>query len=105
MIQEIDGFRYTEHHAWNKDGSDGARYKYICLDSSLHRGRKSRAKKKNDAVDADSSNNQNKDDGSRLPTHDCGGAIHVRFSTTREAVNVMYVHNPIHRDVESRPER
>ena len=31
-----------------------------------------------------------------LPTYDCGGAIHVKFSLKREAINVVYKHNPIH---------
>jgi hypothetical protein len=35
--------------------------------------------------------------------YDCGGAIHIKFSTKRDAINVVYKHNPIHRDVESRP--
>ncbi|KAJ4356420.1 glycoside hydrolase 3 [Didymosphaeria variabile] len=103
-IQIIDGFKYTERQAWNKDGADGVRFKYVCLDSLQNRDRKSNGKKKNNnPEDADSGNNQEMTNGSRLPMYDCGGAVHVRFSTKREAVNVMYVHNPIHRDVESRP--
>jgi hypothetical protein len=31
-----------------------------------------------------------------LPTYDCGGAIHIKFSLKRNAVNVVYKHNPIH---------
>ena len=31
-----------------------------------------------------------------LPTYDCGGAIHIKFSLKREAINVVYKHNPIH---------
>ncbi|KAF2448675.1 hypothetical protein P171DRAFT_217712 [Karstenula rhodostoma CBS 690.94] len=102
-IQAIDGFKYTERQAWNKDGSDGVRFKYVCLDSLQNRDRKSNAKKRTGSEDADSGNNQKKTNGSQLPTYDCGGAINVRFSTKREAVNVMYVHNLIHRDIESRP--
>jgi hypothetical protein len=39
----------------------------------------------------------------RLATYDCGGAIHIRFSTKRDAINIIYKHNPIHRDVEDDP--
>lgn len=91
MIQGIDGFVYKERQAWNKEGSEGAKFKYVCLDSLQNRSRKSNAKKEGDSGETDT------------PTHDCGGAIHIRFSTKREAVNVMYVHNPIHRVIESRP--
>ncbi|KAI1536507.1 hypothetical protein PtrSN002B_005778 [Pyrenophora tritici-repentis] len=31
-----------------------------------------------------------------LPTYDCEGAIHVKFSLQRQAINVVYKHNPIH---------
>jgi hypothetical protein len=31
-----------------------------------------------------------------LPTYDCGGAIHIKFSIKREAINVVYTHNPVH---------
>jgi hypothetical protein len=31
-----------------------------------------------------------------LPTYDCGGAIHIKFSLKRDAINVVYKHNPIH---------
>ncbi|KAL5383963.1 hypothetical protein PMIN06_011524 [Paraphaeosphaeria minitans] len=102
-IQAIDGFQYTERQACNKDGSDGAKFKYVCLDSLQNRDRKSKAKRKNSSEDADSGNAQNISNGFELSTYDCGGAIHVRFSTKRDAVNVMYIHNLIHRDVESRP--
>lgn len=101
-IQGVDGFKYTERQAWNKDGSDGARFKYVCLDSLQNRKSKSNAKKDN-SEDVESGSKRKRKSGVELPTYDCGGAIHIRFSTKREAINVMYVHNPIHRDIESRP--
>jgi hypothetical protein len=39
---------------------------------------------------------QNEGDNPLLQTYDCGGAIHIKFSTKREAINVVYKHNPIH---------
>lgn len=101
MIQEIDGFKYIERQASNKEGCDGVRFKYVCLDSLQNR--KARAKREKEAEDMDSTSRRKSDQATDLAMHDCGGAIHIKFSTKREAVNVVYVHNPIHRDIESRP--
>lgn len=30
------------------------------------------------------------------PTYDCGGAIHIKFSLKRDALNAVYKHNSIH---------
>ncbi|PSN73953.1 hypothetical protein BS50DRAFT_478435 [Corynespora cassiicola Philippines] len=101
-IEEVDGFKYAERQAWNKDSSDGLRFKYVCIDSLQNRDRKSNLKKNQDAENGDDEEKQ-RSGRNALPAYDCGGAIHVKFSIKREAVNVIYVHNPIHRDVESRP--
>lgn len=94
-FQSVDGFKYFERQAFNKDGTDGARFKYVCIDSLQNRDRKSNTKK--------DENNAQERKTNRLPTYDCGGAIHIKFSTKRDAINVIYKHNPIHRDVQSRP--
>jgi len=48
-------------------------------------------------VDSDDSQEEPKKPGpAPLPTYDCGGAIHLKFSLKREAINVVYKHNPIH---------
>jgi hypothetical protein len=48
-------------------------------------------------VDSEDSEDQPKKIGRpALPTYDCGGAIHIKFSLKREAVNVVYKHNLIH---------
>ncbi|KAJ4369403.1 hypothetical protein N0V86_009235 [Didymella sp. IMI 355093] len=99
-IEEADGFKYSERHAYNpKIGGDGARLNYVCQDSLQNKDRKANKKKKEGDVDGDASGAATKD---LTPTYDCGGAIHVKFSIKREAVNVVYKHNPIHRDVEGR---
>jgi hypothetical protein len=41
-------------------------------------------------------NDLNGEDNPSLQTYDCGGAIHIKFSIKREAINVVYKHNPIH---------
>jgi hypothetical protein len=95
-IQETDGFKYSEHSAQNKEGGDGARLKYVCQDSLQNRDRKSNMKKEKSQESEDSKAEVKKQGPSVLPTYDCGGAIHVKFSLKREAINVVYKHNPIH---------
>ncbi|KAH7117811.1 hypothetical protein B0J11DRAFT_552543 [Dendryphion nanum] len=105
IIQSIDGFKYSERHALNKDGSDGTRFKYICIDSWQNRDRKANVKKEkgvqNEIVDPEQLAARRK--RGELPTYDCGGAIHIKFSIKRAAVNIVYKHNSIHRDIENRP--
>ena len=85
--------------AVSKSG-DGIRLRYVCQDSLENKDRKANRKKKEaDAEDNDETTRGAKD---LLPTYDCGGAIYVKFSIKRDAINVVYKHNPIHRDVESR---
>jgi hypothetical protein len=53
--------------------------------------------KKEKELDKEDSKDAAKKKGiGRLPTYNCGGAIHIKFSLKREAVNVVYKHNPIH---------
>lgn len=100
-IEDADGFKYSERHAYNpKIGGDGARLRYVCQDSLENRDRKANKKKKETDVENEDENNEHRHD--RNPTYNCGGAIHVKFSIKREAINVVYKHNLIHRDVESR---
>ena len=78
----------------NKEGGDGARLKYICQDSSQHRKSQLRRKKSHDGDDDE---NEVKSSGhGSIPMYDCGGAIHIKFSIKREAIHVVYKHNPIH---------
>jgi hypothetical protein len=95
-IQETDGFKYSERSAQNKEGGDGARLKYVCQDSLQNRDRKSSMKKEKSQESEDSEAEVNEQGPTASPTYDCGGAIHVKFSLKREAINVVYKHNPIH---------
>lgn len=98
-IQEADGFKYSERSAYNtKAGRDGVRFRYVCQDSLENRDRKRNKKKEDDLEGAGTATKAPRD---LKPTHDCGGAIHVKFSIQREAINVVYKHNLIHRDFES----
>jgi hypothetical protein len=95
-IQDTDGFKYAERSVQNKEGGDGARLKYVCQDSLQNRDRKSNLKKQK-SHDSDEGEAEVKRQGPAiLPTYDCGGAIHIKFSLKRDAVNVVYKHNPIH---------
>jgi hypothetical protein len=99
-IEEADGFKYSERHSSNPKSGDGIRLRYVCQDSLENKDRKANKKKK----EADAEKNDETTRGAKdlLPTYDCGGAIYIKFSIKRDAINVVYKHNPIHRDVESR---
>ena len=64
-------------------------------DSVQKRNRKSGLKKTRQMTDG-SEIDATKQGPAILPTYDCGGAIHIKFSLKREAINVVYKHNPIH---------
>ncbi|KAI4713236.1 glycoside hydrolase 3 [Alternaria sp. Ai002NY15] len=93
-IQDTDGFKYSERSAQSKEGGDGARLKYVCQDSVQNR--KSNLKKERSHDSDDDEAGVTKQGSAVLPTYDCGGAIHIKFSLKREAINVVYKHNPIH---------
>jgi len=93
-IQEIDGFEYVERSAKNKESGDGARFRYICRDSQQGRARKTSSKKDVSQQSEDSDDEAKK--RSLSLTFDCGGAVHVNFSLKREAIHVVFKHNPIH---------
>jgi hypothetical protein len=74
---------------------------YICNDSTQNHKRKANEKKEKDQGGKQSDEPKNKRH-SPLATYDCGGIINITFSTKNNSINVIYKHNPIHRDVESR---
>lgn len=82
--------------AQNKEGGDGTRLKYVCQDSLQHRNRKSHKKKEKKRDSKDSEDQPNNGGNPSVVAYDCGGAIHIKFSIKREAINVVYKHNPIH---------
>ncbi|KAF1831230.1 hypothetical protein BDW02DRAFT_572220 [Decorospora gaudefroyi] len=95
-IQETDGFKYSERSAQNKEGGDGARLRYVCQDSLQNRDRKRNMKKEKSQDSDDNETGVKKRWHTLMPTYDCGGAIHLKFSLKRGAINVVYKHNPIH---------
>ncbi|KAL6704212.1 hypothetical protein ACN47E_008469 [Coniothyrium glycines] len=93
-IQVVDGFRYIERRADNRDGADGTRLKYVCQDSAQHRKTRNKKETFQDSGQEQTIDYQNNHNA--LPMYECGGAIHVKFSTKRDAIHVVYKHNPIH---------
>jgi hypothetical protein len=92
-VQSVDGFKYSERQAVNKEGSDGTRFKYVCTDSLQNRDRKRNRKQKIDEESDDEESPKKVKRQETLPTYDCGGAT----------INVVYKHNPIHSAVADRP--
>jgi hypothetical protein len=75
----------------------------VCIDSLQYHYRKGNIKKEEANKENGSQVQKGKNKAKEgISTYDCGGAIHIKFSTKRDAINVVYKHNPIHRDVESR---
>lgn len=89
-IQRIDGYRYSFHNCWNSREDDSFRFSYYCNDSLLNKDRAANGK------------------GSKLgkratkPVYDCKGVLSVKFSATKQSLDVHYKHVPIHKTYEER---
>lgn len=92
VIQAVDGYKYAERHALHKEG-DGTRFKFVCVDSVANASRKSISKKGKGAVTPDE---EITPAPNAPPRYDCNGAVHIKFSKKRDAINVVYRHNPVH---------
>jgi hypothetical protein len=89
-IQKVDGFRYSFHNTW-KSGEDNAyRFSWYCNDSLLNKDRVANGK----------SGSQGK--RATKPVFDCKGVLSIKFSATRQCIDVIYKHNPIHDTYEKR---
>lgn len=89
-IQRIDGFRYSFHNCWNSREDDSFRFSYYCNDSLLNKDRAANGK------------------GTKLgkratkPVYDCKGVLSIKFSATKQTLDVFYKHVPIHKTYEER---
>lgn len=89
-IQKTDGFRYSFHNCWNSREDDSYRFSYYCNDSLLNKDRAANGK------------------GAKLgkratkPVYDCKGVLAVKFSATKQSLEVIYKHVPIHKTYEER---
>ncbi|PVI00192.1 hypothetical protein DM02DRAFT_614533 [Periconia macrospinosa] len=89
-IQKADGYRYSFHNCWNSREDDAFRFSYYCNDSLLNKDRAANGK------------------GAKLgkratkPVFDCKGVLSVKFSASKQTLDVFYKHNPIHKTYEER---
>jgi hypothetical protein len=90
IIQRIDGYRYSFHNCWNSREDDSFRFSYYCNDSLLNKDRAANGK------------------GAKLgkratkPVYDCKGVLSIKFSATKQTLDVFYKHVPIHKTYEER---
>jgi hypothetical protein len=89
-IQRIDGYRYSFHNCWNSREDDSFRFSYYCNDSLLNKDRAANGK------------------GAKLgkratkAVYDCKGVLSIKFSATKQTLDVFYKHVPIHKTYEER---
>jgi hypothetical protein len=89
-VQKTDGYRYSFHNSW-KSGEDNAyRFSYYCNDSLLNKDRVANGK----------SGSQGK--RATKPVYDCKGVLSIKFSATRQCIDVVYKHIPCHETYEER---
>jgi hypothetical protein len=89
-VQKTDGYRYSFHNSW-KSGEDNAyRFSYYCNDSLLNKDRVANGK----------SGSQGK--RATKPVYDCKGVLSIKFSATRQCIDVVYRHIPCHDTYEDR---
>jgi hypothetical protein len=86
----------VERSSENKEGTDGARLKYVCQDSVQHKTKLSRKRKEKRQDSEEREVHPNNGGDPAIIGYACGGAVHVKFSTKREAIHVVYKHNSIH---------
>ena len=89
-IQRIDGYRYSFHNCWNSREDDSFRFSYYCNDSLLNKDRAANGK------------------GAKLgkratkPVYDCKGVLSIKFSASKQTLDVFYKHVPVHKTYEER---
>ena len=89
-IQKTDGYRYSFHNCWNSREDDSFRFSYYCNDSLLNKDRAANGK------------------GAKLgkratkPVYDCKGVLSIKFSATKQTLDVFYKHVPVHKTYEER---
>ena len=89
-IQRCDGYRYSFHNCWNSREDDSFRFSYYCNDSLLNKDRAANGK------------------GAKLgkratkPVYDCKGVLSIKFSATKNTLDVFYKHLPVHKTYEER---
>lgn len=93
IVEKVDGYRYAFHNEWLARDNDAYRFSYFCNDSLLNKDRTLGGVKKNDA---------NKVQRARKQVYDCQGYLTVKFSATRQCLEVLYKHIPLHMTYDER---
>lgn len=89
-VQKADGFRYSFHNNWLSKEDEAHRFSYFCNDGTLNKGRA--------ANEGAGMNGKRK----MKPVYDCQGTIHVKFSVTKQHMELHYKHIPMHPTYEER---
>lgn len=89
-IAKADGYRYSFHNNWLSKEDGAHRFSYFCNDSTLNKGRA--------ANEGAGMVNKRK----MKPVYDCAGTIHVKFSVTKQSLELHYKHVPCHKTYEER---
>ncbi|KAF2843682.1 hypothetical protein M501DRAFT_1013021 [Patellaria atrata CBS 101060] len=89
-IQKVDGYRYSFHNNWKSREDEAFRFSYYCNDSLLNKDRAANGKALTQGKRA------------RKPVYDCRGVLAVKFSATKQSLEVTYRHVPVHRSYEAR---
>jgi len=92
-IQKVDGFRYSFHNSWRSGEDDAYRFSFYCNDSLLNKDRVASGKSGSSGKRA------------HKPVYDCKGVLSVKFSATRQCIDVLYKHVPLHATYEERAPR
>lgn len=89
-VQKADGFRYSFHNNWLSKDDEAHRFSYFCNDSTLNKGRAA-----NEGAGMEHKRKMK-------PVYDCSGTIHVKFSVTKQSLELHYKHIPCHQTYEER---
>lgn len=92
-IQKVDGFRYSFHNSWRSGEDDAYRFSFYCNDSLLNKDRVASGKSGSSGKRA------------HKPVYDCKGVLSIKFSATRQCIDVLYKHVPLHATYEERAPR
>nr|OQU98421.1 hypothetical protein CLAIMM_04214 [Cladophialophora immunda] len=90
--QNVDGYRYSFHNHWISREDQASRFSYYCNDSVLNKGRAA-----NESVTKIKAGVK-----VRKPVWDCHGLISIKFSMTKNSLELHYTHIPLHKTFEER---
>ncbi|KAG9783408.1 hypothetical protein ABEF93_004466 [Exophiala dermatitidis] len=91
-VQQADGFRYSFHNHWISREDQASRFSYYCNDSVLNKGRAANAGAAKIRLGVKI----------RKPVYECQGLISIKFSVTKNSLELHYKHVPLHPTFEER---